>query len=312
VTPPTVSVCIPTLNEEAHIEDCLRAIEHQTYPNIVEVFVIDGGSTDRTRELAAAHAGVVVLDNPRRIQAAALNIGLARASGEIFVRVDAHCVVAPDYVARCVEALARTDAAVVGGMMVPRAQGGLQRGIAEAMASRLGAGPARFHVGGPPGWVDTVYLGAFRTSLGRCLGGYDERVLVNEDAEFAFRASRCGGVWFDPSIRATYRPRPGLRALARQFHRYGRGRARTVVKHPASLRPRQLVAPALLVGLLSPKRRTVATAYAVLVAGRAIEAARRGGDVAAGVALALPTMHVSWATGFVAELAYQIVRPPRR
>lgn len=311
-TGPTVTVAVPVLDEEKHIGACLDAIAAQTYGHIVEVLVVDGGSTDATRELAGVRPGVRVIDNPRRIQAAALNIALAEAKGEIFVRVDGHCEIAPDYVERCVEALELTGAAMVGGAMTPRAARPVQRGIAAAMSSRLGAGPARFHTGGPSCRVDTVYLGAYRTEIARDVGGYAEDVGVNEDAEFAIRMRARGAVWFDETIRSTYVPRSSVPAVAKQFYRYGRSRAATVRKHPRSLAGRQLVAPLLVLGLLSPRRRGVAHAYlAVVVLGSAKRIAE---DPAEGVAMAatLPAMHLSWGIGFLRGLARMPASPPRR
>ncbi|MEY2434902.1 MAG: hypothetical protein QOC92_4627 [Acidimicrobiaceae bacterium] len=306
---PAVTVAVPVLNEALHIEACLDAIAAQTYSNIAEVLVIDGGSTDRTRELAV-RLGATVLDNPRRIQAAALNVALLEAKGEVLVRVDGHCELAADYVERCVEALERTGAAVVGGAMTPTASGWKQRGIAAAMSSPLGAGPARFHVGGDPGWVDTVYLGAYRTDDARAVGGYAEDVGVNEDAEFAIRMARSAGVWFDPNIRSTYVPRDSFRALARQFYRYGRSRAATVRKHPRSLSPRQLVAPALVLGLTSRYRRPIALAYSVVVVAGALAASPREDTAPSGFAVALPIMHLCWGAGFLVETVRGCL-PPR-
>lgn len=299
---PTVTVAIPVLNEAGHIDVCLDAVEAQTYGRIVEVLVIDGGSTDGTQSLVAQRPGVRMLTNPRRIQAAALNIALAAAKGEVFVRVDGHCEIAPDYVERCVDALELTGAAMVGGAMTPVAAGAVQRGIAAAMASKLGAGPARFHSGGPSCQVDTVYLGAFATEQARNVGGYAEDVGVNEDAEFAIRMRQRGAIWFDDTIHSTYVPRSTLRAVGRQFYRYGRSRAATVRKHPRSIAARQLVAPLLIVGLLSPRRRLVAGTYITLVIVRSgCEVAK---DPAAGPAMAaaLPTMHLSWGLGFLSGL----------
>jgi glycosyltransferase involved in cell wall biosynthesis len=310
MTQPTVTIAIPTYNEEEHIEACLDAIARQTYPKIVEALVVDGGSSDTTRELAA-HRGALVLENPRRIQAAALNIALDAAAGDVFVRVDGHCVIADDYVDRCVEALGSTGAAMVGGGMTPVASGWLQEGIAAAMASPVGAGPARFHVGGRAGWVDTVYLGAYRTADARAVGGYAEDVGVNEDAEFAIRMSPRGGIWFDPAIRSSYAPRKTLGGVARQFYRYGRSRAVTVRKHPASVSPRQLAAPALLVALLSPWRRRAAALYLFGIAVAASWEGRRQPRAVPGFVVSLPTMHLSWGTGFVCGL-YQSTRPPTR
>jgi glycosyltransferase involved in cell wall biosynthesis len=310
--PTTVTVALPVLDEERHLGAALASIASQTYPFIMEVLVVDGGSRDRTREVARSypHLRVRVLDNPRRIQAAALNIALREARGEVFVRVDGHCVLEPDYVERCVDALASSGAALVGGGMTPEADGHAQRGIAAAMASRYGAGPARFHTGGPAGWVDTVYLGAFPTHLARHVGGYAEDVGVNEDAELAIRLGRLGGVWYDPTIRSRYAPRSDVRALARQFFRYGRSRALTVRRHPKSLRPRQLVAPALVLALASPRRRRVVAVYLAGVAARVAVETAHDRRCAPAFALSLPVMHVSWGAGFLAGLTYQRTRPP--
>lgn len=300
----TVTVAVPVLDEEDHIGDCLRAVASQTYPGIIEVLVIDGGSKDRTRALAAAHPGVRLLDNPRRIQAAALNLALAEAKGDVFVRVDGHCRVAPDYVQQCVEALERTGAAMVGGAMTPVVEGGpVRRAIAAAMTSPLGAGPASFHrTNGTGRWVDTVYLGAYRSELASELGGYDGDLAVNEDAELAWRMRDQGGIWFDPSIRSSYVPRASLTAVARQFWRYGQGRATTIRKHPGSLSPRQMLPPLLVLGLLSPVRRPVAAAYATVVAAGAATRTRQGAGVAAGFALVVPTMHLAWGAGALVGL----------
>lgn len=301
---PTVAVVIPTLDESEHIEACLAAIDAQTYDGITEVLVVDGGSTDDTVTLAGRHPGVDVVNNPRRIQAAALNLALGVATAEVVVRVDGHCVVAPDYVERCVAALGAHDAALVGGAMNPVGEGAVQRAIAAAMSSRWGAGPARFHVGGRPGWVDTVYLGAYRRTDALAVDGYAEDVGVNEDAEFAIRMAPRGGVWFDPAIRSSYTPRASLAALARQFFRYGSSRARTVRRHPRTFKPRQMASLALLAGLASPARRGVAVAYAL---GVGVATAVDGPDDLVGrctYAVALPIMHLSWAAGFL------VGRPP--
>jgi glycosyltransferase involved in cell wall biosynthesis len=297
MTDPTVTIAIPVLNEEVHLPRCLAALAAQTYPGIVEVLVVDGGSNDRTREMAA-RPGVTVFDNPRQIQSAALNIALEHAKGTVFVRVDGHCVVEADYVERCVEALDRTGAAMVGGGMSPVASGWKERGIAAAMSSPFGAGPARFHSGGAAGWVDTVYLGAFATDTARAAGGYAEDVGVNEDAELALRMGQLGGVWFDPAIRSTYVPRSSLRAISRQFFRYGLSRAATVRRHPRSLAVRQVAAPLLCLALVSPWRRRVGLAYAGGVAVLAMRASLSAREKLM-FGLVLPTMHVSWAAGFL-------------
>ena len=299
---PTVTVAVPVLNESAHIEGCLRSITAQTYAAIAEVLVIDGGSDDDTRVLATAFPKVRLLENPRRLQAAALNLAIDQGRGEVLVRVDGHCQLAPDYVERCVDALAESGAAMVGGAMAPVGEGWIGKGIATALSSRLGAGPARFHTGGASGFVDTVYLGAFRRQLAGEAGGYAEDMATNEDAEFAVRMRPHGGIWFDPRISSAYTPRRSLRQLARQFYRYGKGRAETVRRHPASLSPRQLAAPLFVVSLLTPWRLPVLGAYTFVLIARTLRESTRDPSVAVGLMLAMPTMHLPWGVGFLRGL----------
>lgn len=297
---PSVTVAVPVLNEERHLAACLEAVVNQTYPNIIEVLVVDGGSTDLSVAIAGAFPRVRIIHNPSRIQAAGLNLALRDADGEVFIRVDGHTVVAPDYVERCVDALAATGAAIVGGAMTPVATGTWPRGIAAALRSPFGAGPARFHTGGRSGWVDTVYMGAYRTDLARTVGGYAD-VPINEDAEFAIRMRDHGGVWFDASIRSAYTPREDLRALARQFYRYGSGRAVTLRRHPSTIAPRQLAPLLLVVGLATPWRMKVAASYVALVGTVAALHGRREPSAGLAMAAAVPTMHFAWAAGFLRE-----------
>lgn len=299
---PSVTVAVPVLNEGRHIEDCLASVAAQTYAGVVEVLVVDGGSTDDTRRLARRFPRVRLLDNPARIQSSALNLALSEGKGEVIVRVDGHCRLAPDYVERCVEALETTGAAMVGGAMRPVAEGWLGSGIAEALTSRLGAGPARFHTGGGSGFVDTVYLGAFRRQLAMEVGGFADELATNEDAEFAIRMAPHGGIWFDPGIMSSYTPRTDLARLGRQFFRYGRGRAATVRRHPRSLSPRQLAAPLLVLSLLTPWRLPVTAVYATLISGRALLEIRQNPRSAMGLLLAMPTMHFPWGAGFLRGL----------
>src|SRR6476469_7840709 len=93
---PVVTIAIPCFNEEHHIEDCLNDVFAQDYPaESIEVLVGDGMSTDRTREILARIAAqrpeqVRVIDNPKRLQSAAMNAMLKEARGDVIVRMDVH------------------------------------------------------------------------------------------------------------------------------------------------------------------------------------------------------------------------------
>jgi hypothetical protein len=210
---------------------------------------------------------------------------------------------------RCaIETLERTSAANVGAAQVPVGVTLTERAIAAAMRSPLGSGGVAYRGGGEARPVDTAWLGAFRRSALTDVGGYDEEFIRNQDAELNARLNAAGHqVWFDPRLAVEYRPRPTLRALARQYYQYGWWRLRTVRRHPGSLAMRQLAAPFIVLGLLTgtllgilatPWAFLLFAGYfgAVLIAGLASEGSLLQ-RLTTGAALA--AMHLSWGSGFL-------------
>jgi len=310
---PTVTVAVPVLNEERHLSACLDSIVAQNYQGELEILVVDGGSTDSTRSIASSYPGVRLLHNPRRLQSAGLNIALEAAKGDVLVRVDGHSTIAPDFVERSVDALRSTGAAMVGAGLRPSpGVTWIQRAIAAALVSPLGAGPAPFRLGGPSRWVDTVFLSTFWTAAAREVGGYVEDPQLNEDPEFAYRLAAKGGVWYEEGLDSTYQPRETLVALARQYYRYGGLRAGTVRRHPGVLAPRQVAAPLLLVALFTPWRRAALAAYALLIGGVASRKLAKDPGASAGLLLVLPSMHFPWSVGFLVGLARPLLRSHAR
>ena len=324
--PPAISIIVPCYNEEASIGFLLEALLRQTYPRTqMEVIIADGLSQDRTREIVAAFGHghpdlpVHIKDNAARSIPAGLNVAAAAACGEILVRLDAHCIPVPEYVARCADALEAGKGSVVGGMweIRPGGAGFIAEGIARAGAHPLGVGDALYRLGAAEGPVDTVPFGAFRRSLFQQMGGFNERLLTNEDYEFYTRVRQAGGVvWLDPAIRSTYIARATLPALARQYWRYGFWKLKMLQQHPGSLRWRQALPPlfvASLVGLVIlsiflPPAGLVLLAeialYLLALLGAGIYAAMRQSRLSLlpGLALAIATMHLSWGSGFLWSL----------
>ncbi len=312
---PLVSVIMPIRNEEAFIARSLGAVLGQDYPaDCIEALIADGQSDDRTREIIASLPGatrVRIIENPQCRQAFGLNAALREARGEIIVRVDGHTIIAPDYIRQCVRALEVSGAVNVGGRMEPQGETAMGRAIAAAGASRFGV-PTAFHVSDKPQYTDTVYLGAWPRDALLAVGGFDERLQVNEDYELNYRLRQAGGrIYLSPAIRSTYFGRQTLRALARQYFAYGWDRTNTLKLHPASLKPRQLVAPgfvaALLLGAaLAPLSALVRLAWLALLLAYALanlaasaQVARRAGwRLAPLLPLVFTTMHLAWGLGF--------------
>lgn len=314
-TPVFVSILMPVRNEERWIVQSLQAVLNQDYPaDSMEIILADGLSQDATMRLVGRLASVErvrIVANAGRTQAAGMNQMLRLARGEIIVRVDGHTEIAPDYVRRCVEALAGETFAGVGGAL--SMSGSTRTGQAIAAASRSPFYvPATFRVGSAATFTDTVYMGAWRRHVFNEIGCFDEALAVNEDYEFNYRLRRAGGcIYFTPAIRSTYHCRESLRALARQNFRYGCWKPLVIARHPASLRLRQLAAPAFVASVLigSLLARSIPMAMAallVMLASYGLSstafALRSRGDLPARIWLRIPfvflTVHLTWGCGF--------------
>ncbi len=311
-----VSAC---RNEAGHVEHLLDALVGQTSPPS-EIIIVDDGSTDgtaeRIREWQAGHpsAPVQIVAGEGRGVGPALNRGISRTTAGIIVRMDGHSVPDPDYVELCLRGVAEDGVGVVGGVWRIRAGAptSVARAIAAVVSHPLGSGGALYRHAATAGpdriKVETVPFGAFRRAVWERLGGFDESLVANEDFDFNYRTRRAGlDVVLDRRIKATYIARPTLRALGRQYFRYGFWKLRMLRKDPRALHWRQVppvfllpwalvtvvlaaIAPSLFTGL-------AAAAYPLVVLLGTAQIARRGAR-ALDVLAALVTVHMCWSAGF--------------
>ncbi|MFD5318278.1 glycosyltransferase family 2 protein [Streptomyces sp. NPDC127098] len=311
---PAVSVIMPVLNEERHLRSSVRHILEQEYPGEIEVVIALGPSTDRTDEIAAELVAqddrVRTVPNPTGRTPAGLNAAIRASSHPVVVRVDGHGMLSPGYIATAVRLLHETGAANVGGIMHAEGENDWERAVAAAMTSKIGVGNAAFHTGGVAGEAETVYLGVFRREVLERQGGYNEEFIRAQDWELNYRIRQAGGlIWFSPELLVSYRPRPSVAALAKQYRNYGRWRHVVARYHAGSINPRYLAPPVALVAIAAGLvAGAVLTPWALLVPGGYLAAITLG-SVPAGrglglgarirIPLALATMHLSWGWGFL-------------
>lgn len=323
--PVLVSVLTPVLNEERGLDDVLRRFREQQDPGgEIEFLFIDGGSSDQTKarleQAAAEDPRIRVLDNPRRVTPAGLNVGLAVARGDFIARMDAHALYPHGYLRTGVERLRRGDVAAVSGpqIAVGRDPGSVR--AAAALGTRLGIGSSNFRRPlKDETETDSGFTGLWcRDTLVRH-GGWDELTYPNEDSELAARIRKDGGrLLLVPAMAAEYTPRSSARALWLQYWRYGRGRGRTARLHPISIRRSHVLCPALVVTMAAaaapsrrlrrPARSGLLVYLAALLATGASVRPRRHAPY---VPLLLAGMHMSWGTGYLLGLATKrsTVRP---
>jgi glycosyltransferase involved in cell wall biosynthesis len=318
---PAVSAVLTVLNEERHLRSAIRSVLEQDYPGPIEVVIALGPSRDRTdevaAELAAADPRVTTVANPSGRTPEGLNKALAASSHPIVARVDGHAELPGDYLRVAVEALERTGAVNVGGLMWAEGRTDFERAVATAMKSRFGVGNAPFHVGGEEGGADTVYLGVFRRSALADVGGYDEAFTRAQDWEMNYRLRKAGGlIWFTPALRVAYRPRGSIATLSRQYFDYGRWRREVMRRHPDTVNLRYLAPPTALGLIVLGLLAAVGGIWQPwLLAGLALPLGYVGavllGSVLTARGLALraklwlpvvyATMHMSWGGGFLSQ-----------
>jgi hypothetical protein len=248
-----------------------------------------------------------------------MNEAIRSARGDVIMRMDVHCEYAHDYVSQCVEVLGRTGAENVGGAQRAKASSPFQRSVCAALDSPLGVGGAGYRSASREGFVDTVFLGAFPRRVFEQVGLYDPGAVTNEDAELNQRIHDAGGrVYLSREIVVHYYPRGSFRALARQYFRYGRGRARTLLKHGTflSLRPvipAAMVAVGIAVLAVAPLRPAAPFLLAAFAALTGIEAVRvgRGHGVAQVLTVwaIFPVLYTAHGLGFAAGLLRYGLRP---
>jgi succinoglycan biosynthesis protein ExoA len=313
------SVLVPVLNEEADIAATMRAMLAQEFPGELEFLVVDGGSSDRTREIVDALAvedpRIRLLDNPRRTTPSGLNVAVANARGRWVARMDGHTAYPARYVALGVERLSRGRTRWVSGPTIPVGRGAVSRAVALALRTPLGRGGSRK-------WASErsedheyqldagVFAGVWERSTVLEYGGWDERWLRNQDSEMAGRFQARGEHLIClPGMAAHYLPRDSLLSLWRQYLQYGAFREMTAVRHPDTMRRSHLLPPALVatvaaaVGAPSAPVRKLARGalalYAAVLATGGVHAARsaEARRDAGLVPVVLAVMHLAHGTG---------------
>jgi len=316
-TGPRVLMVIPCLNEARTIEPLLHKFDGQRGDTDMLIVVADGGSRDGTPDIVRGLTGeidnLVLLDNPKRIQSAAMNLAIQQFGDgrDYLIRIDAHGDYPDNYCQALIEEAVthQADSVVVG--METVGFGAFQQAAAIAQNSKLGNGGSKHRAGGGGEWVDHGHHALMRIEAYRKVGGYDEGFSHNEDAELDFRMRDAGyRIWMTGKTFMTYYPRSSASALFRQYLGYGRGRAKNLLKHRAIPKIRQaiplavapVVAGAVLALLHWWAAVPVAVWMAVCLAYGVYMAIGQRNSIALFASIPAMIMHLAWSAGFWMEL----------
>jgi mycofactocin system glycosyltransferase len=248
---PTVSVVIPVKDRAGELGRCLASIAAIQYPqDLVQVIVVDDGSSDRSPDVArGSGARVVPSGGIGRGPAAARNVGASAATGEILAFIDSDCTASPRWLMELLPAFDDPKTAAVGGLVDGMCtESGIDR--YEAVMSSLSLG-ARERSGN--GGNDTFYLPSCNLLVRRTVflgvGGFVDTMHVGEDVDLTWRLRDNGWtIAYLPVGRVFHEHRSTLRSFMSRRFDYGTSEGMLQILHP--LRHKRMVIPPLLALLL--------------------------------------------------------------
>ncbi len=331
-----VSVVVVARNEERNIGPCLESLLAQDYPrDQYEVIVVDGGSADRTVQIARGYpVGVVLAD--RAVIGYQRNLGVRQARGQCVAFTDADCVAHREWLTKLVAAMAaqpREPAASSSS-----ASAGVAAGVAAVGGPTLGlksdpwfarlVGHMQETLGGSGGSAQAYAITRPRpvTSLPNCNAmydrsvleaeGYDDTISCGDDLDLNYRLGRKGHIFrFVPEAVVWHHRPAGLGAFAGKMYRYGEAMGRVTRKNRAVVRWYAFAAGLAVIGLALayPLVRYVpfaayvylagAALYALLLLAAAVRVAARLRHPAALLTLLLlPLQHLVYGIGFLKGL----------
>ncbi len=322
---PLVSIVIPCLNGAQRLPSALSSLSCQDYPSeLLEVIVADGGSTDRTREIALA-AGAKVIDNPGRCVAAGRNEGYSVSKGTVVAFTDDDCTFPANWVSNAVRRLAECQAGGVGGpTWVPEGETSFGRAVAIvfAVSATVVRSVHRESVPSTEEVTDLPGCNCFfwRHVLDQIMPT-DETFVTGEDIELCLRVREKGyRLYLVPDVALWHHKRPTPRRLFSQIYRYAVGRVQIGRLHPQLLR-----AGHIMVGLFIPLICAIGITMLVVwpralepislllflataVAGALGAAYRSKAMVAIWLTLLLVLVPTAWSLGFLKETLCPVKR----
>lgn len=308
-----ISVICPVYNEELYIYKLLEFFT-SALPQEKELFIVDGNSTDKTKEIvnkySENHTNIFLLNNERRVVPFALNLAIKKCKGNFIVRLDAHTEYATDYFEQIIKTFNETGADIVGGPMRTIGKTDFQKAVAYATCTKFGVGDSAFHDEMKSGYVDSVYLGAWRKEIFDDVGYFDEALKRNQDDDFHYRAKAKGKkIYLNPQIKSFYYPRNNAKKLLLQYFQYGFYKPTVLKKTMAEIKMRHLIPSTFLLYLIFlPVLLFFNSLFCIpgvlylLLCCRYALASQGGLNQKLNTLIVYPLLHISYGSGFLAGL----------
>lgn len=309
-----LTIICPVYNEEAFIENVIQFfLKAKSVEK--ELYIVDGNSTDKTKEIVSSYSkqyhNIFLLENPQRIVPHALNKALKASTGDPIIRLDAHTHYADDYFEKILETFEKTNADIVGGPMRAVGKTDFQKAVAYCTSTKLGVGDSQFHDEDFEGYVDSVYLGAWRRNIFDEVGYFDEQMKRNQDDEFHYRAKSFGKkIYLNPEIKSEYFPRDTIGKLFKQYFQYGLYKPLVLRKVKSGVKIRHLVPTMFLLYLITIPIGFFLIGWLyifpllVYLALEILFALKNKGSITEKIYVLLiyPALHLSYGSGFITGL----------
>ena len=225
---PRVSVVVCSYNGARTLDQCLGSLLAVNYPDF-EVILVDDGSTDDTRAVAARFPEVRAIHQENTGLSEARNVGLRAATGAVIAYTDSDCVADTDWLTLLVHQIVRSGAAAVGGPNLSPDDGRLAACVAVSPGQPthvLESDQVAEHI---PGCNM-----AFRRETLEAINGFDPVFRkAGDDVDLCWRLQQAG-MWitFAPGAFVWHHRRQNPGAYLKQQAGYGEAEALLRFKHP--------------------------------------------------------------------------------
>lgn len=245
-----LSALIPVFNEEKYISPLLLSLNTALPPDS-EIFVMDGGSTDSTKEkislLKKTGIAVNVIDNPKRFVSHGFNLTYPQSQGKYISLLGAHAEYPADFFISGLNYLEKDECDVVGGPLIQKGKSETGKTIAYCMSSKFGVGDTEFRTQTKKMYVDSVAFAIYKRDIFEKVGLLDEELIRNQDDELHYRINAAGfRILMVPEMACVYYVRDTLRGLFKQYFQYGLFKPLVFKKVRKGIRLRHLI-PSLFI-----------------------------------------------------------------
>ena len=227
----TVSLCVVAYNEEKHLPSVLNDLQSQTYPHeLIEIVLVDSASTDSTHSIMQefksnnkSFKSVVVVDNPKKVQASGWNVAIKNSTCDVIIRLDAHTQIPCDFTEKNIANI-ESGEFVSGGMRPCLIEDETlwRKMLLQAENSLFGSSVNQCKHSEKKMYVKTMFHAAYRREVFEKAGGFNENLLRTEDNEMHYRIRKAGyKLCYDPQIVSYQYARSSLKKNIKQ--KYGNG-----------------------------------------------------------------------------------------